>query len=155
MEARYLYRGTTVGWPGNPTLRDRRISCATTDPLVATLFALECRDHGVAVILAARKTTMEDRVAPANYFDIIECAVNLQCSPIEFEKNADFVLDVDDALEILRELGFTEMPVRLNGKSMLQQELEETHALGMRLNQVQIRRFDARMQEVGRGREDA
>jgi hypothetical protein len=154
METRYLYRGTRVGWPGNPTLRDRRTTCTTAHPLVATLFAIECRNHGAAAILAARRDSMEGRIAAANDFDIIECAVNVQCSPAEFEREAEFLLDVDAALEILRELGFADMTTRLNGKSMLHQELEETHALGMRLNEVQIRRFNARMQEVASGREN-
>ena len=48
----YLYRGTTAGWPGNSVLQAERITCTSTDPLVATLFAIECRNHGRAIIAA-------------------------------------------------------------------------------------------------------
>lgn len=153
METRYLYRGTTVGWPGNPVLQERRTTCTTRDPLVATLFAIECRNHGRAVILAARRDPLESLVGPENYFSVTECAINLRCSPLEFESQAELSLDVDASIVILRELGFSDMPARLRGKTTLQQELEETHALGIRLNEDQIRQFNARMQEIGHGRE--
>ena len=57
----YLYRGTTAGWPGNSVLQEEQITCTSTDPLVATLFAIECRNHGHAVILAVR-TELFDKV---------------------------------------------------------------------------------------------
>lgn len=152
METRYLYRGTTIGWPGNPVLRDRRTTCTTTDPLVATLFAIECRNHGRAVVLAAWRDPLERLFDSDNWLDMIECAVNLQLSPLEFESQSEFLLDVDSAIEILRELGFLDLPARLRGKSSLQQEIAETHALGMRLNAAQIHRFNVRMQEISHGR---
>lgn len=153
METRYLYRGTTIGWPGNPTLRDRRITCTTTDPLVATLFGIECRNHGNAVIVAAWRDPLERSIDADNWLDIIECSVNLRLLPLEFQDQAEFYLEVDSAIMILKELGFTDLPARLRDKSILQQEIAETHALGMRLNAEQIRRFNLRMQEIGHGRE--
>jgi hypothetical protein len=151
MADRYYYRGTTVGWPGDTMLQDQKTTCTTTDPLVATLFAIECRNYGRAVVLAARRDSFGSLIGPANYFDMIESAVNLLCPPLEFERQVDFFLDVD--IELLRELGFPDMPVRLSGKTILQQELEETHSLGMRLNKDQVTQFDARMQELSHGRE--
>jgi hypothetical protein len=64
----YLYRGTTTGWPGNPVLREQNITCTSTDPLVATLFAIECRNHGRAIVAVARQDKFVGLVAPENHF---------------------------------------------------------------------------------------
>lgn len=48
-----LFRGTTPGFPGNPVLQQLGITPASTDPLVATVFALEGKAiGGNAVVLA-------------------------------------------------------------------------------------------------------
>ncbi len=78
MEFRYLYRGTTEGWPGNEIMQERRITCTTTDPFVAALFGVECRNHGHAVILMVREDVFPDLVGPSNHFAMIESAVNLR-----------------------------------------------------------------------------
>lgn len=143
----YLYRGTTIGWPGNDMLQEERITCTTTDPLVATLFAIECRNHGRAVILAARRELFEALPGLSNYFSVSESAVNLPIVPAEFAMRAEVALDVDRSLEILREMGFQGIPVRLNGLAALQQELGESHAAGLRLNEEQISLFNIRMFE--------
>jgi hypothetical protein len=153
MEVRYLYRGTTLGWPGDNVLQELRITCTTTDPLVATLFAVECRNHGQPAILVARQELFDDLIADDNFFSVIECAVNVRMSPLEFAALAEAVLDVDNSLAILRELGFEEIPVRLSSKGALQFVLAETHLRGMRLNEEQLRLFNARMFEASHGGE--
>jgi hypothetical protein len=37
----YLFRGTSIGWPGNKTLQKVKMTPTSTDPFVATLFALD------------------------------------------------------------------------------------------------------------------
>ena len=155
METRYLYRGTTEGWPGYPVRPGEEITCTTTDPLVATLFAIECRNYGRAVILAARHDMLEHLVAPANVFDIMESAVNLRCSPLEFASRAEFVLDVDESIAVLRVVGFVDVPVRLRAKSTLQQEVADSYSLGLRLNREQAQRFNIHASEICHGRERA
>src|SRR5277367_951504 len=100
MEVCYLYRGTTLGWPGN-MLQELRITCTTTDPLVATLFAVECRNHGRPAILVARSDLFGELNAEENFFSVIECAINVRVSPLEFAAMAEVVLDVDNSLAIL------------------------------------------------------
>ncbi len=51
-------------------------------------------------------------------------------------------LDVDRSIEILREIGIQNIPLRLTGYAALQQELEDTHSAGCRLNADQIALFD-------------
>ena len=145
----YLYRGTTRGWPGNPVLQEEEITCTSTDPLVPTLFAIECRNYGHAVILAVRRKLIEELVGPPNFFSVSESAVNLRIDPTKFARRAEVTLDVDKSLRILHEMGFLDIPVRLNGPAALQQELDESHAAGLRLNEEQAAFFNIRMIETG------
>ncbi len=142
----YLYRGTTAGWPGNIVLREKHITCTSTDPLVATLFAIECRNHGRAVILAAvRRDDFLDLTAPENYFCEIESAVNLYIPPREFAAKAEVIVDVDTALAILSEIGFNDLPVRIRNKEMLTDAIQDTYEARQRLNFEQLELFNARM----------
>lgn len=141
----YLYRGTTAGWPGNSVLQEQRITCTSTDPFVATLFAIECRNRGRAVILVGRRGSFDEVLGPPNYFSVSESAVNVRVSPTEFASRADLALTVDDSLRILGALGFEGIPVRLRGLAALQQELDESHAAGLRLNDEQIALYNGRM----------
>ena len=54
-------------------------------------------------------------------------------------------LEVDRSIEVLRELGFHEMPVRLSGRYTLQRTIEESYLAGLRLSEEQIRLFNNRM----------
>jgi hypothetical protein len=148
MSLGYLYRGTTEGWPGNPSLQEEQITCATTDPLVATLFAIHCRNYGQALVLVARKSLFDESIGPPNFFSVIESAVNLRLTPVEFARAAEISASVDRSIGILRELGFRNIPVRLKDQSTLQQELAETHADGIRLNKGQIQVFNLRILET-------
>jgi hypothetical protein len=147
-DVQYVYRGTTLGWPGNMSLQQEHITCATADPLVATLFAILARNYGQALVMAARRSLFGELVGSPNYFSVIESAVNLRLSPVEFARIAEIRLGVDKSIAILRELGFQDMPIRLRGKSALQKELEDTHLAGHRLNDVQIHLFNLRMFET-------
>jgi hypothetical protein len=129
-------------------LQEEKITCTTTDPLIATLFAIECRNHGHAVILVARRELFREFRGAPNYFSVSESAVNLQIVPAEFAKMAELVLDVGRSIEILREVGFPDLPVRLAGYAALQDEIDESHAAGLRLNAQQIRLFNARIFEA-------
>jgi hypothetical protein len=141
----YLYRGTTAGWPGNSVLQEEQITCTSRDPLVTTLFAIECRNHGHAVILVVQRELFDTVLGPPNYFSVSESAVNVRISPTEFSRRSEVALDVDRSLRILRELGFEDIPLRLMGRAALQQELDESHAAGLRLNEEQIALFNGRI----------
>ena len=141
----YLYRGTTAGWPGNIVLQEEKITCTSTDPLVATLFAIECRNHGRAIILASRRSLFDGLLAPANHFWEIESAINLKISPVEFSLSAEVSLEVEKALEILRDLGFGDIPIRIRDNVALRDELLYSYEAGERLNTQQLRGFNSRM----------
>jgi hypothetical protein len=145
MEFRYLYRGTTEGWPGNEVLQDQRITCTTTDPLVAALFGVECRNHGHAVILVAREDRFLDVIGPANHFALLESAVNLMIPPVDFVRKVEVILEVDEVLKTLGEIGLGQIPIRLRDKWALREALIASYEAGQRLNEVQRRQFATRI----------
>jgi hypothetical protein len=111
--------------------------------LVATLFAVECRSHGTAIVLLARRGRFEE-IPPGPYdmtFQALESQVVLATPPQEFAEQADLTLEVDRCLEVLTGLGFTSIPIRIMGKSALQDALEESHRLAQRLSRSQIHSF--------------
>ncbi len=153
----YYYRGTTRAWPGNNSLSENRLTYVSTDPLVVTFFAIACRNHGAAVVLVISQQKFEvaipeDPDNPVDQkidedFNAIECAIQLAVSPSEFESGADLVVDVDLAIEVLNELGFTGIPVRLSGRIKLDEELRDTYTKEQRLSLRQIEEFDAKIRE--------
>jgi hypothetical protein len=147
-ELRYLYRRTTEGWPGNSVLRDQRITCTTTDPVVASHFGVECRNHGHAVILVAREDAFVDLIVPSDYFEVFESPVNLMISPLDFARKAK-ILEVDDVLRILAEMGFDQLPLRIRDKWALRDALIGSYEAGQRLNHEQLLQFSIRLFGAG------
>lgn len=131
------------------------MSYVSTDPFVATLFAVECRNHGAAAVLVIARhkfptAEVEDHQNPIDAklnetFNSVECAVQLAASPAELEEQADLVIDVDLAIKILGEMGFTGIPVRLASRDDLNDALFESRET--RLSTVQLRTFVARVRE--------
>jgi len=140
----YLYRGTTMGWPGAATTRLGRMTPTTTDPLIAALFAIEARNKGRAILLAVRRGSIPE-LNEMNHFTIFESAVNLDISPSEFAERAEVVMEVDVALEYLRMIGTANLPVRIQGNNALHEYLRDNHSTGSRLNLGQIRHFNQLM----------
>jgi hypothetical protein len=144
-ETVYLFRGTTDGWPGSSNAVHDSLTYTSIDPLVATLFAVECRNHGKAVVLALERGRFPE-VEPGELdqvFQVMECSVTLSVAPLDFAKNAVWTFDVDRCLEVLSQLGISDLPPRIKGKSHLHDTLAESHRLGQRLTREQIRRFTA------------
>lgn len=115
---------------------------------MATLFAVECRNHGRAIIAAARREKFVGSVGPPNHFVVFESAVNLYIPPLDFATRAEIILDVDRALAILVEIGFEDLPVRIRGKDALRHAILQSYEAGQRLNEEQRRWFDLRMDEA-------
>lgn len=138
-----------MGWLGNPVLQEQRITCATTDPLVAALFGVECRNHGHAVIFMAREDAFSCLISPPNIFETIESAVNLGISPQEFARNAERVLEIDDVLAVLWDLGFKDVPIRIRDLSALQEALLASYSAGDRLTEEQLQSFVTRIRGAG------
>ena len=136
----YLFRGTTVGWPGNSNAVQSSLTYTSLHPVVATLFAVEARNHGHAVLIASWRGEFPE-VDPGPFdvgFQRLELSVTLSVTPAHFAQNAELVFDVDHALQTLAAVGYSGIDHRLSGKDALQKALSTGN---WRLDHEQIRRF--------------
>lgn len=102
----YLFRGTSLGWPGNKTMQKIGLTPTSTDPLVATFFAMKSNQHGEGVVYYARWEDFKDRFGLPNVLEHRECEVVLSMLPIEFARLAKGYIPVQKAREILVSMGF-------------------------------------------------
>jgi hypothetical protein len=137
MDRGYLFRGTTIGWPGHDSLRELGITPTSADPLVATLFALHCLRYGKGIVQFCLRREVEHLIGEANSLAEIEVEVALNILPDLFTQH--YVVHTVDsviAASILRGLGY-ELPAVISRKRIFEIELE---AAG-RLSQDEIATF--------------
>jgi hypothetical protein len=135
----FLYRGTTVRWPGNRCLQHERLTPTSRDPLVATLFGIECSRWGPAVLLLADATELMGLMTGGNMFAEIEQETVVMVSPLEFtEKYACCEIPIERARRALHDLGY-ELPVTISSREALNDEIK----IWRRLRTNEIARFDA------------
>jgi hypothetical protein len=132
-----LYRGTTVGWPGNPVLQRLRYTTTTVDPVVATLFALEAANYGEAVVLLCQREVVGAMLEPGNVLADLEGEVVVSVTPAEFYQFVFASIGARQSRDFLSELG-VELPAVIGGKRSLTAMLRE-HP---RLTDEQIAAFD-------------
>ncbi len=134
-----LFRGTTPGFPGNPVLQQLGITPASTDPLVATVFALEGKAiGGNAVVLAGgmRKFAAGD-IDLGNVRASLEREVQVNMQPSQFEAMAPNAIPVDTARQVLSDMGVAKLPPTITSSQQATQILEATS----RLTPAQIQEF--------------
>lgn len=144
----FLYRGTTLGWPGSDSVHRERKTSASGDPLVATLFAIECLNHGPARVLLAPRASLGDLTGSTNHSAAFESEIVLDLIPEEFAERAALAIDAQQAREILVSIGFPWIPARPGGKSALRETIIQSYNDGNRLAQDQVREFDSRAMEL-------
>jgi hypothetical protein len=138
---RFLYRGTTRGWPGNDASREENRTCATTDPLVATVFAVHCRNFGAAVVHVFDSRGYQI-VESTNCLADIEAEVLVESNPLDFAVAAVRTIEVDEAIEILDGMGF-KIPTRLPASAVQLTRFLEVER-DRRLQPEQIAEFNRR-----------
>ena len=127
----YLFRGTTEGFPGNPALQRLKISPASIDPLVATIFALESKAMAGDAILAfgSRQGFDNPKIDLGNIRRSLEREVEVGLAPLDFLDKAPIKISVDKASQILREMGVADLPSFISTRSESTYLLENTPRL--------------------------
>jgi hypothetical protein len=134
--AEYLFRGTSKGFAGHEGLRELNRTPTSTDPLVATLFAIESSGHGEGVLHIALRRRFARRIAPGNYYKNLEREVVVALQPIQFAALADITISAQQARRHLADIGFPLPPV-IAGHMNLQLKLADSP----RLDEGQILQF--------------
>lgn len=98
----FLFRGTTEGFAGSPGLQRIAITPTSTDPVVATIFAIEASNYGRGVVLVAPRAGLP--TVPGNVLAGIEAEIGVAMSPSTFAAHASSV-GVAEARSALGQLG--------------------------------------------------
>ena len=136
-----LYRGTTTGWRGSQGLQAAGVTPMTTDPLVATLFALECLRHGPAIVQFCERRAVAGILVSGNVLADLEREVVVDEPPAVFTERFEAgTIEARAAREILAELGY-ELPPTVADKYDLHRLLKTTP----RLKDGDLQEFDRRV----------
>lgn len=131
--SRFLFRGTTEGFPGSAALQKLGLTPASTDPVVATLFATEAANSGTGVVLMAGRSGLP--TVPGNVLAALEAEVGVVLSPAQFAERATSV-SLETARSALSRLG-VQIPARIADKAALDAALRSTP----RLSSEQVAEF--------------
>jgi hypothetical protein len=100
----FLFRGTTIGYPGSESARKVPYSCTTTNPIKALLFALEChRKYATqAVVYIADIKNLRHLKPIFNCLENMEEEVGFPIPPSEFYAYCEGHINIADFQMILR-----------------------------------------------------
>ena len=139
------FRGTSEGFPGSAALQRIGITPASTDPVVATIFATESSNYGRGVVYIA---TSEDlagaSIGQGNVLAATELEVGVGLAPSEFAGRAGLTVSASQARAILQEMGVS-IPTSIRGPAGVTEALANTP----RLTPAQISQFIERAIELG------
>lgn len=117
----HLFRGTSPGWAGSPGAQATAVS-ATTDPYIATVFALEARGQaGQAVVQFGPRSSI-GTFDMGNWMAAQEREVGVLMTSRDFAARAPSSVPVDTARQVLGEMGMPEPPYTVaspSARSML------------------------------------
>lgn len=136
-EETYYFRGTTEGYEGNASLQRAGVTPASTDPLVATLFGTEANQHGNGVIYIIRGSDLDGiNVSDGNVLRDLELEVSIEALPVEVYDRAYAMINVGQAQDVLKEMGF-DVPSVISDIKELDFQLHNTP----RLTSSDIKKF--------------
>ena len=125
--------------PGNPVLQQLGITPASTDPLVATVFALEGKAIGrdAVVLTGGMRRFGAGDIDLGNVRASLEREVQVNMQPRQFEALAPNSIPVDTARQVLSDMGVAKLPPTITSSQQATQILEATS----RLTPAQIQEF--------------
>ncbi|NEW47116.1 DUF6531 domain-containing protein [Nocardia cyriacigeorgica] len=101
-----LFRGTTTGYEGSPGTQRVGITPTSTDPGVATIFAIHSERFGESVVQIARSSDLTGVERYSGYIPS-EAEVGLGMSPSEFASRASIEIPASAARSILSDIGIS------------------------------------------------
>jgi hypothetical protein len=126
-----LFRGTSPGYPGNEVLQQFGITPASTDPAIATAFALKSQTtsgQGV-VFIGSLRSFAHGSIDGGNTFASLEREVQVNMSPTAFEAQASTQVSADAARKILSEMGVAQLPSSIYSETQMTQILKSIKPL--------------------------
>jgi hypothetical protein len=139
----HLFRGSTRGFPGNPVLQRLKITPASVDPVVATLFGIQSKSKGEAIIsYGPMQGFGKESIDVGNVRRGLEREVQVDMLPSKFEEKAPHSISVDRSREILKKMG-VDLPTSISPQNE-REMLENTP----RLTPEQVKEYLRRASEA-------
>ncbi|MBL7706324.1 MAG: RHS repeat-associated core domain-containing protein [Taibaiella sp.] len=134
-QPRFLFRGTSKGYPGSPALIELNITPTSLDPAKATVFATASEKYGQGVLHIADIANDLKGVSrvEGNVISKLEAEVPVNISPTEFANKANTTISSAQARTILKDMGInipsnitnsTISPVLESLPNMTQQQIQ-------------------------------
>lgn len=124
----YVFRGTTIGFPGGTNIQKLGYSCTTWNPIKATLFAIECaRRHPETAVVYVIKTGNIAYLKPlGNVLKKYEEEVVWPILPKDLYKLSEGYVTIQNMLQALTKNGISvDGPVSLETLTRLCRECEK------------------------------
>jgi hypothetical protein len=116
-----LFRGTSPGWVGSPGAQATAVS-ASTDPYIATVFALEARGQAGQAVLQFGTKADVGTFDVGNWMAEQEREVGVLTTASDFAARAPNSVPVDAARQVLGDMGMPDLPYSVaspNARRML------------------------------------
>jgi hypothetical protein len=104
---KYVFRGTTLGFPGNAVMQRIPVTCTTSNPAIATLFALKIsHKFGVPAVVYVAETNKLAHISttPENVLKKYEQEVAWTIKPIDFYTLCEGYVTVAEIQNVLSNL---------------------------------------------------
>jgi len=108
-DTKYVFRGTTINFPGGKAALSQGYTFTSAHPGKATLFAIECRQTfpNDAVIYIAETESLKGIEITYNFFAKEEHEIVFALLPVEFYKRAMGYVTLADMQDALAAVGHT------------------------------------------------
>ncbi|MET6997054.1 RHS repeat-associated core domain-containing protein [Chitinophaga defluvii] len=118
-EIKYLFRGTSEGYPGNRSAQITESTPTSPDPGVGTIFAINSSNYGKGVLqIALPKSLKNVEIGVANnVLADMEAEVVVGLKPLEFAQKAHITITAEQSRGILKGMGIN-LPARISNSSM-------------------------------------
>ncbi len=126
-----------------------KITPASTDPAVATTFAIECKNHGVGVVQVISEETLKAKgiaIKGGNYLKSFEAEVGVSVAPLEFARSANYTIPVSVSRQILKDMGIY-ISARFGNTTSMGKFIRATP----KLNKAQIIEYISRVKKYQKG----
>lgn len=104
-EVKYLFRGTSEGFEGLATHQKLGVTPTSSDPAIATIFAINSKTYGKGVIQVALPSELQGVEVTGNVLQSLEKEVAIGLKPAEFANKATLTISADQARSILNNMG--------------------------------------------------
>ena len=143
--AKYLFRGTSKGYPGSRASQILNTTPTSTDPAVATAFAVQAKNYGEGTLQIALPVDLKGIKVETNVLYELEREVGVGISPMEFSKKINLQITADQARGILKEMGIN-VPASIPTTKNISEVLRDIP----KLKQDQIDKFYSEAIKIGK-----